>query len=135
MRQLRISRCSKASTNRKVPARKDLNKDFPLRGFVSWGCCSLPLTACGSKSSTGKRHPYNLCHHKGCSAYRKSIPKDKVEGAFEKMPCELTPAKEPCDITLSMFKHAWNIRAEQVEAIKQQFEQGMTKLAQQIEQL
>jgi site-specific DNA recombinase len=122
-------------TGRKVPARKDLNMDFPLRGFVNCGCCSRPLTACWSKSSTGKRHPYYLCHHKGCSAYRKSIPRDKVEGAFEKMLRELAPAKELNDITLSMFKHVWNIRAEQVEVIKQQFEQEKTKLTQQIEQL
>lgn len=30
----------------RVPARKDLNEDFPLRGFVTCGCCDSPLTAC-----------------------------------------------------------------------------------------
>lgn len=29
-----------------APARKDLNLDFPLRGFVNCSCCDRPLTSC-----------------------------------------------------------------------------------------
>lgn len=32
----------------KAPARKDLNADFPLRGFVRCGDCGKPMTACWS---------------------------------------------------------------------------------------
>lgn len=35
----------------KAPARKDLNEDFPLRGFVTCGCCGEPLTACWTKGA------------------------------------------------------------------------------------
>ncbi|WP_394706198.1 zinc ribbon domain-containing protein [uncultured Cohaesibacter sp.] len=41
----------------KAPARKDINEDFSLRGFVVCGDCGHPLTACWSKSSTGKKYP------------------------------------------------------------------------------
>jgi len=44
----------------RAPNRVDLTDDFPLRGFVLCGDCDSPLTACWSKSSTGKKHPYYL---------------------------------------------------------------------------
>lgn len=37
----------------KAPARKDINIDFPLRGFVECADCGKPHTACWSTSSTG----------------------------------------------------------------------------------
>ncbi len=43
--------------NAYAPAHKDINLDFPLRGFVSCGDCGHNLTACWSKGSTAK-HPY-----------------------------------------------------------------------------
>ncbi len=42
-----------------TPKRKNLNEDFPLRGFVLCGDCETPLTACWSKGSNA-RHPYYL---------------------------------------------------------------------------
>lgn len=45
----------------KVPARTDINADFPLRGFVLCSDCEHPLTACWSKSQTGRKHPYYFC--------------------------------------------------------------------------
>ncbi len=58
--------------NAKVPARKNLNEDFPLRGFITCGDCGHPMTACWSKGKT-KHHPYYMCFKKGCESYRKSI--------------------------------------------------------------
>ena len=60
-------------TGAKAPARRDISADFPLRGFVLCDDCGKPLTACWSKSKTGKQHPYYLCHTKTCASYRKSI--------------------------------------------------------------
>ena len=39
--------------NAKAPARKDINADFPLRGFVLCNDCGKPLTACWSKGKMG----------------------------------------------------------------------------------
>lgn len=41
----------------RLSARKDINEDFPLRGFVVCGDCDNPLTSCWSKSKTGKKTP------------------------------------------------------------------------------
>jgi len=60
----------------RTPYRANLSSDFVLRGFVLCGDCNNPLTACWSKSSTGKKHPYYLCHNKACVSSRKSIRRD-----------------------------------------------------------
>ena len=62
-----------------APARKDIATDFPLRGFVTCGDCEKPLRSCWSKSMTGKRHAYYLCHTKGCDSDGKSIRRDNIE--------------------------------------------------------
>jgi hypothetical protein len=41
----------------KAPARKDINFDFPLRGFILCDDCGKPMSSCWSKSSTGVKHP------------------------------------------------------------------------------
>lgn len=48
-----------------APARVDLNQEFPLRGGVACSCGNI-LTACMSKSQTGKHHPYYLCQNRRC---------------------------------------------------------------------
>ena len=75
----------------KAPARKDINGDFPLRGFVLCADCNTPLTACWSTSSTGAKHPYYLCPTKGCASYRKSIKRETLEGEFTDVLASLAP--------------------------------------------
>ena len=41
----------------KAPAHKDINADLPLRGFILCDDCGNALSACWSRSKTGKRHP------------------------------------------------------------------------------
>lgn len=98
----------------KAPARKDISEDFPLRGFILCDDCSNPLTACWSKSKTGKKYPYYMCAQKGCESYRKSIRRDQLEGDFEALLQNLTPAKGVFEIAKAMFADAWNQRLEQV---------------------
>jgi hypothetical protein len=51
----------------RVPTRKNINADFPLRGFVTCGHCNQPLTANWLK---GRQilYPCYLCHTKGCTS-------------------------------------------------------------------
>jgi hypothetical protein len=99
----------------RAPARKDINDDFPLRGFVACGDCDHPLTACWSTSKTGKKHPYYLCHNKGCASYRKSIPRDTLESEFETILRELQPSENLFAIVKVMFKSAWGQRLAQAK--------------------
>ena len=75
----------------KAPARKDINGDFPLRGFILCNDCGKPLTACWSQGKYQK-YPYYLCATKGCASYRKSIKRDELETAFEGLLRRLEPS-------------------------------------------
>ena len=101
----------------KVPARKDISVDFPLRGFVLCGDCSKPLTACWSTSKTGKKHPYYLCPTKGCVSYRKSIRRDLMEDQFAIIVRNLQPTEGLLTLTKAMFKQAWDHQLNQSKAL------------------
>jgi len=119
--------------NAKAPARKDLNKDFPLRGFVTCGHCDTPLTACWSKGRGG-RYPYYLCHKKGCESYRKSIRKEKLEGDFEDLLRRMTPTKKLFGLARVMFEDLWDHRVEFQKKRAQSMEVEIHKADRAIEQ-
>jgi site-specific DNA recombinase len=91
-----------------VPARSDLNADFPLRGAVACGVCGKPLTACWSTSKTGAKHAYYYCFAKGCARKGKSIRRELIEGAFVALLERLTPTQRLFDLTRAMFRDAWD---------------------------
>ena len=114
----------------KAPARKDIREDFPLRGFVTCGDCGKPLTACWSKGKL-KKYAYYLCDHKGCVSYRKSIPRDKLEGAFQEVLLSLQPTERLFKLAKAMFKDAWNIRLSQSKEIAALLKRDIAKLEKQ----
>lgn len=119
----------------KVPARKNLNADFPLRGAVLCGDCDKPLTACWSKSNTGKRHAYYLCHNRACESSRKSIPRAKIEGEFKVLLEELQPSKSLFDITKAMFKDVWTYHLRNAQIAKHAAEKELLQIEKQTGQL
>ncbi len=119
----------------RVPARKNINADFPLRGFVTCGDCEKPLTACWSTSKTGKKHPYYSCYNRACESNRKSIPRDRLEAEFETILTQLKPSEGLFEIVRVAFKSAWSQRLVQVEALKQSMQRETIKIEKQIEQL
>ncbi len=94
-----------------APARKDINKDFPLRGFLICETCGHRLTACWAKSRTGKKYPYYLCQYRGCSEKGKSIPRDKLETQFGNHLKSLVPAQTTFELAERMFRDAWDDRS------------------------
>ncbi len=90
----------------KAPVRKDLQEDFPLRGFVTCACCNKPMTACYSSGRNGK-YPYYLCSTKGCEDYRKSIRKETMEKEFEALLMQLRPSQNLFYMASEMFKDLW----------------------------
>lgn len=90
-----------------APARKDINADFPMRGFVHCGDCGHALTAGWSKSRSGRKHPYYLCGQKTCSSKRKSIRRAAVEGEVEDILQTLTPGQGLFDLCADMLRDAW----------------------------
>ncbi|MEM9099035.1 MAG: recombinase family protein [Pseudomonadota bacterium] len=89
-----------------APARKDINEDFPLRGFVACDDCGQPLTSCWSKGKQ-RRYPYYLCSTKGCPSRRKSIPRAEIEGGAEEILCSMQPVRGLFEMAKAMFADIW----------------------------
>lgn len=94
-------------TQAKVPAKANINSDFPLRNFVTCGCCGSNMSSCWSKGRNEK-YPYYLCVQKGCAEYRKSIRKEQIEGEFEKLLTKLKPPPEIFFAMAEIFTDLWN---------------------------
>ena len=125
---------TRLKTTAKAPARKDINEDFPLRGFIICNDCEKPLTACWSQGKN-KKYPYYLCPTKGCPSYRKSIKRDELEGEFEGLLQGLQPSQRLFALLKAMFRDAWDARlAQAAEASKGQKE-NIKKIEKQIDQL
>ncbi|MEM6615438.1 MAG: zinc ribbon domain-containing protein [Pseudomonadota bacterium] len=118
-----------------APARKDLNKDFPLRGFVNCSCCDRPLTAAWSKSRSGKLHPYYLCHTKGCEMKGKSLRRADVEGAFEEVLRGLEPREPFQGVATAMFRDAWTMQKERLEEAAKTIKASVTAISTKIDKL
>ena len=118
----------------KVPARRDLDADFPLRGAVVCGDCDKPLTACWSKGKT-KRHPYYMCFNRDCVSNRKSIRRDVIEGEFEGLLDSLRPTRGLFNIVRAMFKDEWDRQLTQGKNIAAQLRGQVRKIEKQIEGL
>ena len=99
----------------KVPARKDIQDDFPLRGFVLCDDCGQPMTA-GWSQGRNTKYPYYLCYSKGCSHYKKSIRREKMEGEFEELLLSLRPTQSLFFLATEMFKELWEDRQERSKA-------------------
>ncbi len=122
----------------RVPARKDISEDFPLRGFVLCGCCGTPLTANWSKGKAA-HYPYYLCRQKDCTAKGKSIRREVVEQEFEALLKALRPTEELFELASALFKDLWEQRAkamkDQGKSMKAELSQIERKIAQLMDRL
>ena len=67
----------------------------------------MPLRSSWSKGKY-KRYPYYLCQNKLCSCYGKSIPRDKLEGAFGEVVKSLQPSPSMLALAKAKFHNAWS---------------------------
>jgi site-specific DNA recombinase len=118
----------------KTPARKNMNEDFPLRGFVTCGHCGTPLTACWSKGRHA-RYPYYLCPKKGCESYGKSIKRAALEGEFEALLRSLRPTEGLFTLARAMFEELWAHRLDYQKSRGRSLEGEILKAERKIEQL
>lgn len=91
----------------KAPYRKDLNLDFPLRGFVLCPKCCEPMTASWSTSRTGTKHPYYHCKSKGCELYSKSRARDLVHSEMQALLETMRPAEATVELLRQIVEDVW----------------------------
>lgn len=119
----------------RVAARADISEDFPLRGFALCGECEHPLTSCWSTSKTGAKHPYYMCFQKGCEAYRKSIRRDEMEGAFEGLLESITPSPIKLAIARDIFATEWDARQSRAKEQGALYKAKIADLSKQVDTL
>jgi len=118
----------------KAPIRKDLNQDFPLRGFITCGSCDHPMTSGWSRGRSSK-YPYYLCRQKECADYGKSVRKEKIEGEFENLLINLQPSQNLYYMALEMFKELWDDRISHRKQETVSIDQEAQKVTQKIDKL
>jgi site-specific DNA recombinase len=120
--------------NMYVPRRRNVNEDFPLRGFVVCDDCSTPLTACWSKGSHG-RYPYYLCPKRGCDSYGKSIKRDKLEGEFETLLKSVQPTETLFRVARKMFKDLWDAKIATAHSNTKAMDGQIAKIEREVDKL
>ncbi|GFE50840.1 resolvase [Roseobacter cerasinus] len=118
----------------KAPKRRNIGDQFALRGIATCACCDTPLRSCVSKGKGGL-YPYYLCQTKGCEAYGKSIPRDKIEGEVGEIVKALTPTESLITLTTQMFKDAWAMRSDQAKANIAAGKRRLASIEREIEQV
>ncbi|TSC59956.1 MAG: Resolvase domain [Candidatus Peregrinibacteria bacterium Greene0416_62] len=103
----------------KAPHRKDLNKDFPLRGFVCCTECKKPYTASWAKGRN-KSFAYYRCNTKGCALYNKSIKRD-------------LPQPQILNLTKAIVMDVWKNESANVHRVLQKREDRLKEIADKIE--
>ena len=118
--------------NNRLPNRRNLNEDFPLRGFVQCGDCGTPLTACWSKGLTNK-YPYYLCPKRGCQSYGKSIRREKIEGEFEGLLKTIQPTETLFKVAHAMFEELWEHRRQNLQAQRSDLQAHLISLEREVQ--
>ena len=118
----------------RLPVRQNVNADFPLRGFVTCGDCNHPLTANWSKGRH-THYPYYICRTKGCASAGKSIPRAKVEDAFEEVLRCLTPSQDLIALASHIFRDLWEQRAASENAAKLSMKAELSQIDRKLNQL
>lgn len=95
----------------KSPARADLSEHFPLRQAVRCAHCGRLLSGAYSAGRSAE-YAYYFCPAKQCPRTRKSMRRDEMHNAFDKLLRKLVPTGEVIDLATSIFRETWNKRAE-----------------------
>ncbi|SEJ65743.1 Site-specific DNA recombinase [Pseudooceanicola nitratireducens] len=117
-----------------APARKDINQDFPLRGFVLCDDCGEPMTSCWSKGRN-QLYPYYLCDTPSCDSKRKSIRRADIEEGAEALLRSLQPAAQLFKLAKAIFTDIWEMRRADALGAQKALEAQLNDTSKQIDNL
>lgn len=116
-----------------MPARKDINEDFPLRGFVVCEC-EQPYRAGWSKGRHA-RYAYYTCQNRACLSYGKSIKREMIEGELEAMLQSVKPMPGVFTAFREMLCEMYEVRTRQVRDGLSTLKDDLKRLERQAEKL
>jgi len=109
---------------RRVKPRKDIRKDFPLRGLVCSVGSSKPYTASYTKGRNNQ-YAYYRDTDKESEFFDKSFSKDVVEKQMEEFLSTITPSQEVLDLTEALILEEWNKRKVKKDIGKNEIEKEL----------
>lgn len=115
----------------KLPARKDLNRDFPLRGFVLCSGCQKPYTAAWSRGKT-KVFAYYRCTTLNCPCRHKSVRADRMHKDFEMLLKKLKPRKAIMAGVKTELLSEWKRRMLDVETVRKERQRKLDAIQKEI---
>lgn len=121
------------SARQKLPARKDISKDFPLRGFVLCSGCKQPYTASWCKGRNGL-FPYYHCRTQHCSYRHKCIRAEKMHGSFEQLLGKLKPRANILEIVRRELLDLWKARKLDVDTLRRQRQKRLEAIETEIQE-
>ncbi len=113
------------------PQRKDIHKDFPLRGFVLCSECQQPLTA-GWTQGRNQKYPYYRCKTKSCAQRNHNIKKKEIEEKFEKLLMDVKPRQNILEVVRIELLALWKKKIFDVEAILKRLSERKQQVAKDI---
>ena len=102
----------------KAPARKDLNEDFPLRGFVLCAKCLEPLTASWSTGEKQK-HAYYRCRYSQCAERTKSVQRDRLHKPVEEALQQISPVPAVLEYAKSLLCNVWGTFKSNIDDVEE----------------
>ncbi len=113
------------------PHRKDLDKDFALRGYAACEDCGELMTASWSKGRT-QMYPYYRCTTKSCVRRNKGMRKAYVDNAFQEKLLEMSATPGALKLLGAVFNDVWKDRIKDVEKSKERKKSEIEELEKKI---
>lgn len=113
-------------------ARKGINHDLPMRGFVLCDNCGEPMTSCRSKGRK-KHYAYNLCDTRDCESKLKSVPRAAIEEGAEAILQAVQPSKGMAAVAKAMLTDLWDKRLSEAKSAQKAIRKQLTDIDVQIE--
>jgi site-specific DNA recombinase len=111
----------------RLPRRKDLHSDFPLRGFVLCNGCKKPYTASWTRGKT-KQFAYYRCDTHGCPFDNKSIRADQMHAEFEGVLKKLKPREGILKGVKAELLSQWQRQMMDVEMVRKERQRKLDEI-------
>ncbi len=114
--------------------RKDLNEDFPLRGFLACAHCEKLMTASWSRGRT-KQYALYRCTQNGCQFQNKSIRKRDAEERMFGLLQRMVPKEGTIKLVEAVLRDLWDQRIDLLQEQKNERQKHAKSIDQEIDNL
>mgnify|MGYP000582268921 CR=1 FL=1 len=127
-------------TDHAKPIRKDINSEYPLRGFINCYYCKKKLTACKSRGRWGGQYHKYYCSNKKCELRNmtgiiKSVSRDDLHNEFKSLLNTFRPSLEIHRLTHKVFDDVIEDQIKTDKTLQKEKEAEKTKIELEIDSI